>query len=88
MTYPNDDSFATLAYHWEISRMCMCMQADNQLKVSLLWIWTAFLSHIIASGFRKMQTADRDFTHLPILQIDAVKCFAMTNIKIWARELN
>lgn len=72
-TYTNDNSLAALTNDWKIPGNCVSMEPNNQLKVSLLRIWTAFFTHIITGCLRKMQTTDSYFTHLSTLQINTVK---------------
>lgn len=50
--------------------MCMRMQTDDELKVSLLRIRTALFTHVVARCFRKVEATHRDFAHLTTLQVD------------------
>lgn len=69
----HDDPLARVTDDWVISSVGVSVKTDDQLKVSLFGVRSAFLPHVVAGCFRKVKAADCDLSDLTVLQIDSEK---------------
>lgn len=69
---PHNDSLTCVTDDGIISGVGVRVQANNQLKVSLLRVGSALLPHVVTSCFREVETPNCDLSHLTVLQVDSV----------------
>ena len=70
-TYPDDNSFGCLSGNLIDLVADVCAQADYEVKVSLVGIGLALLSHVVRSGLTEVQPTHRHFAHCFTVHFDA-----------------
>lgn len=64
------------------------MQSNDKLEVSLFWIGSSLLPHIVVSCLGKVQPSNSDFAHLAVMQINTkFVCYQLLFSSIGKSEL-
>ncbi len=63
---PHNNPLAGVTDDRIVAGLGVGMQTYHQLEVTLLGVWSAFLSHVVARGFGEVEAADGHFSYLAV----------------------